>query len=167
MTLRTLPPLDIGEPQYKQILLSGKRPQFHAQVMCGYHICMYVRFLLHVFATVSQCHCVLCPLSPCCPLTLSISCPCHSIPCPLHSVLCSLRFFLHCNLFFTATDLCTVYSDPAHYVLCRTQAILHCSSKSLKIAGSRSTISGPRLRTSTALSERSLVSALPRIRRPQ
>lgn len=32
MTLRGLPPNDIGEPEYKNMLLSGKRAQFYAKV---------------------------------------------------------------------------------------------------------------------------------------
>jgi hypothetical protein len=32
MTLRGLPPKDIGEPEYKNMLLSGKRAQFYAKV---------------------------------------------------------------------------------------------------------------------------------------
>lgn len=36
MTLRGLPPGDIGEPEYKNMLLSGKRAQFYAKVSSVY-----------------------------------------------------------------------------------------------------------------------------------
>ena len=49
MTLRGLPPSDIGEPEYKNMLLAGKRAQFYAKVcLFGFkHASIFIVLVLH------------------------------------------------------------------------------------------------------------------------